>query len=241
MMVFHEGAARGGALQLLQPPLQRPARSAVGRSGPAVVQAQIAAGALNLARDQQACVQIGLHHAARQKPPPIPRICASTLACMLSTVSTSWPLTRPKLMLLRTPGVGNGDQAVPQQLFVGDGLGCAGQRMVGRDGKDEVHLADFAGLQFGGIAGIDGNAYGQIGLAAGQRFQSAAENAVLDLQRRGRVQRIKASISSNTGVRAIAPSTTMVSWGSQPVATRLTRWATASISCSRRAPSWSKA
>src|SRR5256885_8481677 len=57
VMIFHESAARGGAFQLLQPPLQRARRVLLRRAGPCVVHAHIARGPGDLARYQQA----GLH------------------------------------------------------------------------------------------------------------------------------------------------------------------------------------
>jgi hypothetical protein len=56
-------------------------------------------------------------------------------------------------------------------------------------------------------------------------------------RRVGGAREKKAQAQLHHGGREMMPSTAMVSCGSQPVATRLTRLATASMSCSRRPPS----
>ena len=173
------------------------------------------------------------------KPAPRPRSCASSLARIVGTVNTSCPASKPtRDRLAALHGVRHRDGAVLEHDLVLERALERGERVVRRDGEHELQLAQDVALDAGGRAGLEGHAQRR-GRPGPSSRPPACRTAIRRACAGGSpgASAKNACASSITVERETTVSTAIVSSDSQPVATRRTRLATASISCSSRPPS----
>ena len=173
-----------------------------------------------------------------RKPLPSPRSCASSLACIVGTVNTSWPPRR--LTVTPLPRCTESATAIAR---------CA------RRSSSPSTPSPVASGWWGATANTNPTLpmdwLCRPGMAPELGPTPSARSAWPDVSASSVPDRVssrnrkrvggsswkKAQASSISTGRAIRPSAARVSCGSQPVATRLTRLATASISSNRRPPS----
>ncbi len=171
-------------------------------------------------------------------PPPSPRNCASSLACMLATVKTSWPLSSPKVRA--RPRCTVSATATARCCWMRASLSGSGAWASGWWGATQyTKLTCPRGLVWmpgwlvpSGVIPMARSAWPEVSTSiVPERVSSRRRMRV------GGASAKKASHNSITVALAMMVSMAMVNCDSHPVATRRTRLATASISASRRSPS----
>ena len=163
------------------------------------------------------------------------RVVGHRFACMLHGDNTSCPLSRPKVKARPRCTVSATATARCCWISVAQGSGAPAPG-GGRHGVHTAHGAQRFAVN-ARMAGAVGDADGQVGLAGGQGFQGARQGFVAQADARGGASAKRLRTGSMTVALAMMVSTDRVNCDSQPVATRRTRLATASISASRRSPS----
>jgi hypothetical protein len=173
------------------------------------------------------------------KPPPSPRSCASSLACMVGTVNTSCPPSRPTVTPLPRCTESATATRCWRSTVVGQRLGARGQGMVRRHREDKAGRRPAGWLCMSAVVGRASDSRRWPGRPArGQRLQRAGQRFVAQAQAGGGREVEEGSRTAPSAPDCeMMPSAAIVSCGSQPVATRLTRLAIASISSSSRPPS----
>ena len=200
---LEQGLARGAAVQLAQPPLQRQAlrrlvRLPDGVGAPRIAQAHACGSPrctrLTTSTPLRMCVRAS---GSGMKPQPRQRTCASILACIEATVSTSCPpqqVVGGRGQALRR--IGDRDRAMALDLVVGQRLGPRRQRVMRRDGEDEGHLAQRAHLDADMAAGVAGEADRQVGMPGDQRLPHAGEHL-------GAQAQLRAGAGAALGIEAL--------------------------------------